>query len=33
MDYEQKYLKYKKKYLMLKNSIGGGGYLIALNTL
>jgi hypothetical protein len=25
MDYEQKYLKYKKKYIMLRNSIGGGG--------
>jgi hypothetical protein len=24
MDYKQKYLKYKKKYLMLQNSIGGG---------
>ena len=25
MSFEQKYLKYKKKYIMLKNSIRGGG--------
>lgn len=27
MEYKQKYLKYKAKYLALKNQIGGGRYL------
>ena len=31
MDYKQKYIKYKQKYINLQNQIGGGNHVTTLN--